>query len=346
MEQRKVKFAVVGVNSFGVTHMRGILENKDIAEIEAICDINEEVLNLKGDMFGVKRRYTDFYKMLEDGGFDCVVLATPDQIHAEHAVAACDAGFNVLCEKPLAQTLEDCQAMADAVERSGVKFMTGQVSRKNHANVKLKEIIDSGILGEIFYFEGTYAHDYEYLDAAWRRDPVKLRHGIIGGGCHAIELLRWMIGNPTKVTAFANKKVLTDWPVNDTTVAIMETETGAIGKIFCSIGGKVPNMMPTAVYGTKGSAIIHNNKSGDIYVYRHVVADNGEHMYPEKIYNYVPKGHNTGAEIKEMVDCILNDKEPECSVYEGSRTVAVGLAAVESAANGGIPVAPKYIERK
>jgi predicted dehydrogenase len=236
--------------------------------------------------------------------------------------------------------------MADAVERSGVKFMTGQVSRKNHANEKLKEIIDSGILGEIFYFEGTYAHDYEYLDAAWRRYPVKLRHGIIGGGCHAIELLRWMIGNPTNVTAFANKKVLTDWPVDDTTMAIMQLPNGAVGKIFCSIGGKKPNMLPISIFGTRGTAVVHNSNSGEIHLYRHVLADNGQHMYPETLIKVEALDHNVAAEIKEMVDCIVNDKRPECDVYEGAKTVAIGLAAIESSANGGAAVEPRYIERK
>ena len=79
-----------------------------------------------------------------------------------------------------------------------------------------------------------------------------------------------------------------------------------------------------------GTAVVHSSLSGEIHVYRHVVADNGEHMYPEKIYTSVPVHHNVSAEIKEMVDCIVNDKAPECDVYEGAKTVAIGLAAIES----------------
>ena len=98
MEQKKVRFAVVGAGNFGGSHMRGIVKNADVAEIVAICDVNEELLKKRGEEFGVSRLYTDFYKMIEDGGFDCVCLATPDQIHREHAVAAADAGYNILCE--------------------------------------------------------------------------------------------------------------------------------------------------------------------------------------------------------------------------------------------------------
>jgi len=346
MEQKKVKFAVVGAGNFGGSHMRAIAANPDIAEIAAICDVNEECLNRRGKEFGVSRLYTDFYKMIEDGGFDCVCLATPDQMHREHAVAAADKGYHILCEKPLAQSMDDCQAMVDAVERNGIKFMTGQVTRKNGVSVKLKEIIDSGILGEIYSFECEYAHDYKYLEPAWRKDPVKLRYGIVGGGCHAIELMRWMVGNPLKVCAFSAKKVLTDWPVDDTTMAIMQLPNGAVGKIFCSIGAKKPNILPIQVFGTMGTAVVHNSLSGEIHVYRHALADNGEHLYPEKIYNAEPVHHNVSAEIKEIVDCIVNDREPECNVYEGAKTVAIGLAAIESSAKGGEPIVPRYIEKK
>ena len=105
-------------------------------------------------------------------------------------------------------------------------------------------------------------------------------------------------------------------------------------------------MLPISIFGTRGTAVVHNSNSGEIHLYRHVVADNGQHMYPETIIKVEPLDHNVAAEIKEMVDCIVNDKRPECDVYEGAKTVAIGLAAIESAAKGGEPVVPAYIERK
>ena len=122
MAQKKVRFAVVGVRGLGRAHLEAIQKNSDIAEAVAICDIDEEFLNIRGNDFGIpeNRRYTDFYKMLDEGGFDCVCLVTPDQIHREHAVAACEKGYHVLCEKPLAQTVEDCNAMIEASEKAGV----------------------------------------------------------------------------------------------------------------------------------------------------------------------------------------------------------------------------------
>ena len=339
----KVKFAVVGVGGLGMGHIRGIKLNSDIAELVCVCDNVEEIAKRVGTQFGVPY-YLDFYEMIKVGGFDCVILVTPDQIHREHAVAALEAGYHVLCEKPLAQTVEDCEAMVAAAKKAGKKFMTGQVCRKAPGFMKAKELVDAGEIGELFFVESEYAHDYQFLGKAWRWDPVNLRYSIIGGGCHAIDLLRWIAGDPEKVMALANRKVLKDWPVDDCTIAIMQFPNNVVGKIFCGIGVKRDYTMRTCLYGTKGT-IICDNTSPEITIYRHAITDNGKHLYPDQKIKVDINNHNLGAEVKDMALAIINDTELECDVYEGSNTVAVGIAAVESAAQGGMPVVPRYIKK-
>jgi len=342
MAEKKVRFAVVGVGGLGIGHIQGILNNKN-AELVYVCDNVEDIAKRVSEKYNVPY-YTDFYEMLKVGGFDCVCLVTPDYVHREHAVAACEAGYHVLCEKPLAQTMDDCRAMVDAAKKSGVKFMTGQVCRKAPGFMKAKELVEAGEIGDLFFVESEYAHDYQFLTKAWRWDPVNLRYSIIGGGCHAIDLLRWIAGDPEKVMALANRKVLTDWPVDDCTIAIMQFPNGVVGKIFCGIGVKRDYTMRTCLYGTKGT-IICDNRSPEITIYRHVTTDNGKHMYPDQKIPVDIAHHNITAEIADMVDAILNDTPLECDVIEGSNTVAVGLAAVESAAKGGEGVVPRYIKR-
>ena len=88
----KVRFAVVGVGGLGVSHLTAIQNNSKIAECTAICDINEEFLKSRGDRFGVERRYTDYYKMLEDGGFDCVCVRDGAVCESASAAAAESVG--------------------------------------------------------------------------------------------------------------------------------------------------------------------------------------------------------------------------------------------------------------
>ena len=344
--EKKVKFALVGMGALAFRHLDGVNKNSDIAEYVSICDVDEAALKRRGDEFGVPedKRYTDYDKMLADGGFDAVIIITPDQIHREQAVKALKAGYHVLCEKPLAQSMEDCQAMVDAADASGKLFMTGQVCRKAPGFVKAKELVDAGEIGELFYVESEYAHDYQFIKGAeWRRDPVNLRYSVIGGGCHAIDLLRWIAGNPERVMALANRKVLTDWPVDDCTIAIMQFPNNVVGKIFCGIGVKRDYTMRTCLYGTKGT-IICDNRSDYLTLYRHAVDGNGKHLYPAEKVPVAVKDHNVSAEIRELALAIINNTPVACTVREGSNTVAVGLAAVESAAKGGAPVEPKYIK--
>ena len=341
----KVKMAVVGVRGLGASHIKGIFNNSDVCELYAICDVLPDILKKRGDEFGVPedKRYLDFYEMLKDGGFDCVILVTPDQIHREHAVAALEAGYHVLCEKPLAQTIDDCRAMVEAAEKSGKKFMTGQVCRKAPGFVKAKELVDAGEIGELFFVESEYAHDYQFMTPEWRKDPVNLRYSIIGGGCHAIDLLRWIAGDPEKVMALANRKVLTDWPVDDCTIAIMQFPNNVVGKIFCGIGVKRNYTMRTCLYGTKGT-IICDNRSEHITMFKLVTDENGKHSYPSEQIWVGVRDHNVAAKIRELCESIINDTPVSCTVREGSNTVAVGLAAVRSAANGGVPTVPEYIK--
>ena len=339
----KVRFAVVGVNGLGKNHINGIIANSDVAELACVCDNVVEIGKPVAEKYGVPF-YQDFYEMIKVGGFDCVILVTPDQIHREHAVAASEAGYHVLCEKPLAQSMEDCQLMADAAVKAGKKFMTGQVCRKAPGFIKAKEMVDAGEIGELYFVESEYAHDYQYMKPEWRKDPVNLRYSIIGGGCHAIDLLRWIAGDPTKVMALANRKVLTDWPVDDCTIAIMQFPNNVVGKVFCGIGAKRNYTMRTCLYGTKGT-IICDNKSTTISIYRHAVTDNGRNIYPEEKVPVTLNDHHVTAEIRDMALSIINDTPLECDVYEGANTVAVGIAAVTSAARGGEPVEPPYIRK-
>ncbi|MBQ8320737.1 MAG: Gfo/Idh/MocA family oxidoreductase [Clostridia bacterium] len=343
MNDKKVKFAVVGLKSIGNAYV--LATNKlPNAEVTAICENNEEIAKKRAAEYGMDKYYTDFYEMIKDGGFDCVILGTPDQIHMEHSVAALEAGYHVLCEKPLALTMEECEKIVEATKKSDKKFMTGQVCRKAPAFIKAKELVDNGEIGELTFIESEYAHDYSYMNKAhWRLDPVKLRHGVIGGGCHAIDLLRWIAGNPEKVMALANKKANPDWPVDENTIAIMQFPNNVIGKIFCGTAVKREYTMRTCLYGTKGT-IICDNTSPDLTLFRHAVTDNGQNIYPDVKIPVEINNHNLSAEVAEMADAILNDKEIECTALEGSKTVAVANACVMSAAQGGAPVEPPYLK--
>jgi len=220
--------------------------------------------------------------------------------------------------------------------------MIGQVCRKAPGFVLAKKLIEDGEIGELFFVESEYAHDYSRIPGVgnWRIDPVHLRHPIIGGGCHAIDLLRWLAGNPSEVYAYSNRKMLKDWPVDDCTVAIMKFPNEVVGKVFTSVGCKRTYTMRTVLYGSTGT-IITDNTSEKITLMQEVVDENGKASIKTTELPVDVNNHNVTAEIKELTEAILGRAPLITDGKEGASTVAVGCAIVESAATGK-PVCPSY----
>lgn len=220
-----------------------------------------------------------------------------------------------------------------AVRRYKKYFMIGQVCRFTPAFRVAKKLIDDGQIGDIVFVESEYYHDYTHVQGVnnWRKDPKIRREGFIGGGCHALDLIRWLAGHPEEVFCYMNQKYLTDWPTKDTGVAVMKFKSGAIGKVFVSIGVKAGYSMRTVIHGTKGS-IVCDNTSEELKLfnedYRQIARAN-----PWKIPVNVDN-HNVSDEFAEFVEHLKAGRRPPTDEYEGTNTVAFGEACLKSARTG------------
>ena len=187
--EKILRTAVIGASGMGCSHMKAVRAHER-ARLAAICDIDLPKAEKAALEVGNPAVYADYREMLDKEDLDAVIIVTPDQLHREMAEYALGKGLDVLCEKPMTLTLEDCRAMVRAADASGKQMMVGQISRYTPGFYKAKELIDRGEIGELFFVESEYAHNYEKVRGTndWRVDP--LRHGFLGGGCHAVDLLR------------------------------------------------------------------------------------------------------------------------------------------------------------
>ena len=265
---------------------------------------------------------------------DVVVVASPDHFHAQQCIMALQAGKHVACEKPLAPSLSECREIIAAVEKSGRFFMTGQVCRYAPGFKLAKYLIEAGRIGEICYVESEYAHDYSKAEGyrEWRKDPKVKRHGFLGGGCHALDLTRWLAGNPEEVFCYMNQKHLPDWPTPDTGVAVAKFPNQVIGRIFVSIGVKRPYTMRTVINGTKGT-IVCDNTSDYIQISESETCQVASALKFTSIPVNVAN-HNVRSELEEFVSYIAKGEQCPTDVYEGTKTVAFAEAAIASANSG------------
>lgn len=331
MSKKIYKIAVIGCGGISRPHMEGVVENPR-AELYAVCDpATDGRLEAKKEKYGAKIAVGDYKELLNDDNIDIVIVATPDYSHMEITCAFLRAGKDVLLEKPMALQVDECEEMLRVQKETGKRLMVGQVGRYNGNYPVAKNLFDQGIIGELAFIECEYGHDYSVARGFedWRVNPE--REGMIGGGCHAVDAMRWIAGNPTEVHAFSNHKFLTDWPVDDTTIAIYKFPNGAVGKIFCSIGIKSKYSSRLAIYGTKGS-LICDARTPNVTMY---LEHGGRHSCRKPItVPTTPSSHNCAAELTDFIKAIDNNEPTPISPIEGASTVAVCRATVESAKSG------------
>ncbi|MFH0962980.1 MAG: Gfo/Idh/MocA family oxidoreductase [Planctomycetota bacterium] len=318
--------AVIGLR-MGARHAEAYLALG--VKVIAVCDLDGGRLADARGRYGAEVATTDYRDALARDDVSVVSVASPDGFHVEHCVAAMQAGKDVLCEKPLALSVAECREIVRAADETGRVCMVGQVCRYAPGFVKAKGLVDAGALGEFFFVESEYAHNYEKARGVgdWRLDPK--RHPVIGGGCHAVDLLRWVAGEIEEVFAYANHKALPEWPCDDCTVAVARFASGVVGKVFVGIGVRRPYTMRSVFYGREGT-LICDNTSPEVLLARASRADALE-------WEHIPvdiSSHNVQAEASEFLAAVRGEKPLVTDAREGARTVAACAAIVRSAKLG------------
>jgi len=197
----KIKIGVIGTGGISVSHLDAYQNNPNV-EIYALCDLDAELLKKRGETYGVTRLYTDYHEMLKLSEIDAVSVCTWNSQHAPCTIAALEAGKHVLCEKPMALNTEEGLAMKAAAEKAGKLLMIGFVRRFGNDCDVLKEFIDNGDMGELYYAKATYLRRHGN-PGGWFGDKSRSGGGpLIDLGVHVIDLSRYLLGKPKPVSIY------------------------------------------------------------------------------------------------------------------------------------------------
>lgn len=199
--EKPVGLALVGCNSsllyvFGA-HTFRVLQG---GRLVATMDIDVERAKHAREKLDARRWYTDFDKVLEDDEVEAVILVSPGWCHESQTVAAAKAGKHVLCEKPMARTIDECDTMIEACKRARVTLMIGHMKRFNRAFRKVHEMIRNGDIGEVFAVRGLWDEPARMLgtDATFRSDSRSLGGHWHDHGAHMSDLACWWLDSPVK----------------------------------------------------------------------------------------------------------------------------------------------------
>jgi predicted dehydrogenase len=192
----KVKVGVVGLGWVAqLFHIPAMLKLKE-AELVAVCDKDRGKARLVGEKIGVKRVYYDIRQMLQDEEMDAIVVATPTDAHLDTALAALQAGKDVLVEKPIARTWAEAVEIARAGKESKRKVMVGMNHRFRPDTMILKSFIQANELGRVYYTRAGWLRK-RVSDAAWPTQKEKAGGGVmLDLGIVILDLALWMLGYP------------------------------------------------------------------------------------------------------------------------------------------------------
>lgn len=226
-----IRVGIIGTGNISPAHFEGYLAFPGQTQIVALCDIKPSKAQAAAERFGLSAAqiFDDAATMLAVSDLDLVSIATPPNTHAELSIAALEAGVNVLVEKPMAPSLEECDAMLAAAERSGKVLASVAQNRFRDDMSALKQVLDSGKLGPISHAQisSNWWRGHEYYDLWWRG-----KWETEGGGCllnhavHHVDLGLWLLGAPKSVTAVITNAQHDNAEVEDLAVAIWEYERG------------------------------------------------------------------------------------------------------------------------
>lgn len=308
----------------------------------AFCDVEPGLAKTAAKDCEAKKHYQTYSELLKDSNIDLIVITTPDNQHAEHSLAALNAGKHVLSEIPLAYTYEECRKLIKAVERTDLKLFFGQQTRYWAIFKDIKRRVTEGELGNLYYVETEYLHNMAdwYNRTPWRLDQTTM----LGGGPHVVDILRWFIGEPVEVKAYSTNMGL-GRPREDLTVALYHTEAGCIGRVLVAYGMIRPYSLSARLYGSKASFEQDTNPYTHTW-YNHISHDNTDtkKIIPVKDPR-VPKkvreqphseihGDADYLQALEIIDSILYNTSPPIDVYEAARTTAACIAAQDSIKKG------------
>lgn len=234
-----LRVGIIGTGGIGSTHIRGYLKFSDVCRIVALCDTNLARAEEKKSVFGLADAcvYADPAALLAAADLDVVSIATPPSTHARLSIDALRAGINVLVEKPMAPSVEECDAMLAAERESGGLLSVVAQNRFRDDMVTLKQTLDSGLIGTVSHAQISSAwwRGRSYYDLWWRGTWESE-----GGGCtlnhaiHHIDLALWMFGRPKAVTAVLTNAQHDNSEVEDLSVAILQYER-ALAELTSSV---------------------------------------------------------------------------------------------------------------
>lgn len=337
---KAVRYAVVGLGHIAQAAVLPAFKHaRRNSRLVALVSGEPKKLRELGRRYGVPHvcSYDDADELFESGEVDAVYIALPNDMHREWTIRAARAGLHVLCEKPMAVTVRDCEAMIQATREAGVKLMIAYRLHFERANLEAARIAKSGKLGDMRFFSSDFSMQV-------KKDNIRVTRPHGGGplfdiGIYCINAARYCFAaDPIEVFATATRGTDARFRnIDETVAATLRFKGDRLATFTCSFGAA--DRATFSITGTRGSLTMDPAYEYAMGLsYRLKV---GERTQTRKF----AKSDQFAPELLYFSDCVINDKEPEPSGEEGLIDVRI-IESLQQSISRRRVVAVQTVQRK
>lgn len=322
---KKIRFGVVGIGQMGRVHTINLQHDRR-AEVVAVCARTESKVKAFQEEFDIPYGYTDYDEMLKNPEIDAIVVATGADAHKEHCVKACRAKKHIICEKPLAKTLEDCKEIEAEVAKNSTKLFTvAFVRRFDPSYAEAKRKIRAGEIGTPISYRGVSLDPSDVLEPYLKG----VANGIylpdfIEMGVHDTDLARWFLeAEPETCFATGGAYVCTElakYDCYDNGFSMTKFDNGTTASIHVGRTATCCDV-ECEIVGTKGTLRV-NNVPRKNYLSQFTETGYVEEMQIGFIERWGEAFRN---EITNFLDCIEQNRQPEITVQDGTGALAFAI---------------------
>lgn len=316
MSQTKLKWGIIGAGDIVRKRIVPAIQETANSELVALARGKPELAEAFAAEFGIPRWYSRYDELLADAEIDAVYIASPVFLHAEHTIAAARAGKHVLCEKPMALNVDECEKMIAECRKNNVKLGIAYYRRFYPVIERIRQAIREGEIGKPVFAQ---INTFEAFDPGpdhprrWFVEKAKSGGGpMMDFGCHRLEILLDLFGKAERVESL-NASVRFDREVEDTSAVLLQFETGTCASLV--VTHAVQESQDTLdIFGSAGSIHIASLNSGEVKI-----LSGGE----TKSESHPPSPNFHSPLIQEFADSVLNDREPQITGETGRDVAAI-----------------------
>ena len=325
---RKVKLGIIGCGATTEIMYGPILRYLENGELIAVMDIDESRAKRAQSMHGVKKAYTDLDEMLKDDEIEAVIIGSPVFLHQQHVVSAAQAGKHILCEKPMARTIEECDEIIRVCRENKVILMVAFMKRFDKSMKYAYELIEKGRLGKVFQVLCNWSFYMPGTISAWR-DSLSTWGGLFQDhGSHTVDLCRWWMGDIETVSgeiSILYKKR----EVEDQAVVIFRHKNGGISIHRMSRMVHKRDIEYYLIDGSRASLEIEHGAGSfsSIHPFSMKLHEKGRKVTNITRHNVanldeeIRKSGRYKKELEHFCDCVLNNKTPLTRGEDGRKAI-------------------------